>query len=153
MENVGDKNMNMKNIVIITLFAVFLIMISAVSYSLILNIPGQNNNVMSIGASDNAGNNSTNVSHMNSEPINNNNQNKNNTNTNNHVATSDNKEQSPYNTPDGKPRTSHPQSGYNDGRRSMNAYSDYVDSEGKYDPWTMGKYETSDGNVLYFNKK
>ena len=147
--------MNMKNILIIILLVIFLILATAVGYSLILNANGHNNKTIPVQKISNDTNNSTNITNIPTNQ-NTNQNNKNNTNvsnTNNNVPASNNKEQSPYKTPDGKPRTSHPQSGYSDLRQSMNSHSDYIDSEGKYDPWTMGKYETADGNILYFNKK
>ena len=145
--------MNMKNILIIILLAIFLILATTVGYSLILSSQGHNKSIP-VQKISNDTNNSINITNTPTNQ-NNNQNNKNNTNvsnTNNNVPASNNKEESPYKTPDGKPRTSHPQNGYTDARRSMNAYSDYVDGEGKYDPWTMGKYETNDGNILYFNK-
>lgn len=147
--------MNMRKILIIALLAIFLILATTVGYSLMLNSHGENNKNIPINKTSNDTNNSTNITNINNNQ-NNNQNNKNNTdasNANNNVAASNNKEESPYQTPDGKPRTSHPQSGYSELRQSANEYSDWVDREGKYDPWTMGKYETKDGNTLYFNKK
>lgn len=145
--------MDKKNILIIILLVIFLILATTVGYSLVLNSQAPNNKNIPINKTSNDTNNTTNITN-----IQNNQNNKNNNpnaSTNNNVPTTsnDNKEESPYQTPDGKPRTSHSQSGYSDMRQSLNSYSDYVDREGKYDPWTMSKYETADGNTLYFNKK
>lgn len=148
--------MNTRKILIITILFVFLIIMSTVTYSMILKMPNQNNDTTSLIGTHNNTNNSTNITNTNPNNNNNPNNQQNTTNipnTNNNIATPDTKDESPYQTPDGKPRTDHPQSGYSEARQSMNEYSDYVDREGKYDPWTMGKYETNDGNVLYFNRK
>ena len=135
--------MNMRKIIIITSLIIFLILTTAIGYSLMLTPHEQNNENIIINKDIN---NSTDTI-----DINNNNQNNvesSHTNNNN----KNDKEQSVYKTSDGEPRTSHPQSGYSELRQDANKYSDWVDKNDAYDWSKMFKYECEDGTTLYFNK-
>ena len=147
--------MNMRKIIIITSLIIFLILTTAIGYSLMLTPHEQNNKNITINkdinnSTDTIDINNNNQNNVESSHTNNNQNNIEASHTNNNNK--NDKEQSVYKTSDGEPRTSHPQSGYSELRQDANKYSDWVDKNDAYDWSKMFKYECEDGTTLYFNK-